>query len=57
MESREIPKGTMVHIGGIPFLLDKPALLSTHEKNWDIAFSSSKLPSEDNHKEHEGDGG
>lgn len=38
VESRELPKGTMVHIGGIPFCLSEPAKLETHPNNWEIAF-------------------
>lgn len=38
-ETRILPKGTMVKIGGIPFVLGVDSPLTTHKSNWSIALS------------------
>ncbi len=40
-ETRILPKGTMVHIGGIPLFLEEDAPLTTHRDNWDLALEVS----------------
>lgn len=40
-ETRTLPKGTMVHIGGIPLFLEEEAKLTTHKGNWDLALEVS----------------
>lgn len=45
-ETRVLPKGTMVKIGGIPFVLGADAPLTTHEGNWEIAFEERKSSNE-----------
>lgn len=37
-ETRILPKGTMVKIGGIPLVLDADSPLTTHKANWPIAL-------------------
>ncbi len=40
-ETRTLPKGTMVHIVGIPLFLEEDAKLTTHTNNWDLALADS----------------
>lgn len=47
IETRTVDKGTLVHIGGIPFRLEEGAKLSTHQNNWELAFEDFDTPSED----------
>lgn len=46
IETRAVAKGTLIHIGGIPFYLEEEAKLSTHKNNWDLAFEDFDKPSD-----------
>ncbi len=36
-EIRQIPSGTVVYISGMPFRLQDPAIVSGHQKNFEVA--------------------
>ena len=46
-ETRLLKKGQMVHIGGIPFVLENDSELTTHESNWKLTFKEEEISIEE----------
>lgn len=43
VETRTIPAGTLIHIGGIPLRLKEAAPMATHPRNWQLIKDADEL--------------
>lgn len=47
VEVRALDAGTIIHVGGVPFALHSPAMISGHYKNFKLAYDDINAETED----------